>query len=168
MAVLDNYRMMAAYNHWMNAKLYASAGQLTDDMRKRDQGAFFKSIHGTLNHLLVGDSVWMGRFEARPFAFTSLREELFADFGALTQARLAMDQRITAFVDGLAPEWLAAPFEYRKLAGTSVRVTGFAALSHFFNHQTHHRGQVTTLLMQCGIDPGDTDIVAMPGIQLAV
>ncbi len=165
MATPDNYRMLAAYNRWMNDKLYACAAQLPDAVRKRDMGAFFKSIHGSLNHILVGDMLWMGRFENLPFNWQGHTQELFADFAGLTEARSAMDQRITAFAERLTPAWIAAPFEYRKLAGTPVHVAGFAALTHFFNHQTHHRGQVTTLLMQCGVDPGDTDIVAMPGIE---
>ena len=166
MATPDNTRMLAAYNRWMNDKLYACAAQLTDAQRKRDLKAFFKSIHGTLNHLLVGDNLWMGRLERQPFAITTLDAELHADFDALTAARRAMDERISAFAERVTAEWLAAPFEYRKMSGAQVAVMGWAVLTHFFNHQTHHRGQVTTLLMQSGLDPGDTDIVAMPGIQL--
>ena len=166
MATPDNYRMLAAYNRWMNDKLYACAGQLTDAQRKRDLKAFFKSIHGTFNHILVGDNLWMGRLERQPFAITSLDAELHADFEELTAARRAMDERISAFAERVTAEWLEAPFEYRKMSGAPVAVMGWAVLTHFFNHQTHHRGQVTTLLMQSGVDPGDTDIVAMPGIQL--
>jgi uncharacterized damage-inducible protein DinB len=167
MDLLDHYRLMARYNAWMNGNLYAAAAQLSDEDRKRDRGAFFKSIHGTLNHILVGDSLWMGRFERNPFDWRGHAQELHADFDDLRRAREAMDARITAFVAGLAREWLDAPFEYLRLSGAPVRVDGFAALTHFFNHQTHHRGQATTLLMQAGIDPGATDIVAMPGIQVA-
>lgn len=168
MATPENYRMLAAYNRWMNDKLYACAGQLSDEQRKRNLKAFFKSIHGTLNHLLVGDNLWMGRLEQRPFALTTLDAELHADFDELKAARRAMDERIRAFAERVTAEWLAAPFEYRKMSGAPVKVMGWAVLTHFFNHQTHHRGQVTTLLTQCGVDPGDTDIVAMPGIQVKV
>ncbi len=166
MATPDNFRMLAAYNRWMNDKLYACAAQLTDAQRKRDLRAFFKSIHGTLNHILVADNLWMGRLEHQPFAITTLDAELHADFDALTAARRAMDERISAFAARVTADWLAAPFEYRKMSGAPVQVMGWAALTHVFNHQTHHRGQVTTLLMQSGVDPGETDIVAMPGIQL--
>lgn len=166
MATPDNYRMMAAYNRWMNVKIYAAAGSLSDDERKRDRGAFFKSIHGTLNHLLVGDNLWMGRFENTPFPWQGHAQELHADFAELSRARQAMDARIDAFAGRLTPEWIASTFEYRRLSGAAVQVPGFAALTHFFNHQTHHRGQITTLLAQCGVDCGDTDIVAMPGIQV--
>ena len=168
MPTTDNYRMLAAYNRWMNDKLYACAGQLTDEQRKRNLNAFFKSIHGTLNHLLVGDNLWMGRLEHQPFGMTTLDAELFADFDELTAARRAMDQRISGFAERVTAAWLAAPFEYRKMSGAPVKVMGWAVLTHFFNHQTHHRGQVTTLLVQSGVDPGATDIVAMPGLQVKV
>jgi uncharacterized damage-inducible protein DinB len=165
MPAIDNYRMMAGYNRWMNRKVYAAAGRLDDTERKRDRGAFFKSIHGTLNHILVADCLWMGRFQNLPFAWQGHAHELFGDFAQLAQARETMDQRIVDFVDRLEPAWITAPFEYAKTSGARVQVDGFSALTHFFNHQTHHRGQATTLLMQAGIDPGETDIVAMPGIQ---
>lgn len=165
MPTVDNYRLMARYNRWMNERLYESAATLTDAERKRDRGAFFKSVHGTFNHILAGDSLWIGRFERIPFDWRGFDHELHADFAQLCAARAAMDERIGRFVDGLSPAWISSPFEYAKLSGALVKVDGFAALTHFFNHQTHHRGQATTLLSQAGIDPGDTDIVAMPGIQ---
>lgn len=165
MPTVDNYRLMARYNRWMNERLYEAAASMPDVERKRDRGAFFKSLHGTFNHILAGDHLWMGRFEQRPYDWPGFGHELHADFAELRNARQAMDARVASFVETLTPEWIAAPFEYAKLSGTRVRVDGFAALTHFFNHQTHHRGQATTLLMQAGIDPGDTDIVAMPGLQ---
>ncbi len=132
MATPDNTHMLAAYNRWMNDKLYACAAQLTDAQRKRDLKAFFKSIHGTLNHLLVGDNLWMGRLERQPFAITTLDAELHADFDALTAARRAMDERISAFAERVTAEWLAAPFEYRKMSGAPGAVMGWAVLTHFF------------------------------------
>lgn len=162
---IENYRLMAQYNGWMNGRILDCAALLTDAERKRDRGAFFKSIHGTLNHVLVGDNLWMGRFENQPFDWHGHAHELHADFDALRQARVAMDERIAAFAMRLTPAWIARPFDYAKLSGARVRVEAWAALTHFFNHQTHHRGQVTTLLMQAGVDPGETDIVAMPGTQ---
>lgn len=163
--MVDNYRMMARYNHWMNEKLFAAAGSLSDQVRKRNMGAFFHSIHGTFNHILVGDTLWMNRFERKPIVWHGHAHQMYADFNQLEHARQAMDARIVAFTDALTAEWIATPFDYNKLSGNPVRVTGWAALTHFFNHQTHHRGQVTTLLKQCDVDPGDTDIVAMPDVQ---
>ena len=161
----DNYRMLARYNRWMNTRLYACAARLDDEQRRRDRGAFFKSIHGTLNHLLVGDHLWMGRFEGLPFDWQGHDQELYSNFEQMRDARTAMDERITAFVDRLIPDWITHAFDYARLSGARVRVHGYAALTHFFNHQTHHRARAGTLLEQAGIDPGDTDIVAMPGIQ---
>ena len=166
MPALENYRMLAQYKRWMNTRLYACAARLGDDQRRRTRGAFCKSIHGTLNHLLVGDHLWMGRFECLPFTWQGHAHELHSEFDPMRRAREAMDVRIVALVERLKPEWIAGPFEYSKLSGTHVRVASFAALTHFFNHQTHHhRGQATTLLMQVGVDPGETDLVAMAGIQ---
>ena len=167
MPTVANYRLMASYNRWMNCKLYDAAARLTDAQYRRDRGAFFKSIHGTLNHLLAGDSLWMGRFEEQPFDWRGFGHEMHADLPDLRRARDSMDVRILEFTERLTAEWVARPFEYAKLSGARVQVDGFCALTHFFNHQTHHRGQVTTLIMQAGVDPGDTDIVAMPGIQKA-
>ena len=165
MATVDNYRLMARYNRWMNERLYNAAAGMPDAERKRDRGAFFKSIHGTLNHILAADHLWMGRFERAPYDWPGFGHELHADFADLHRARAAMDERITSFFATLTPNWITEPFEYARLSGVRVTVDGFTVLTHFFNHQTHHRGQATTLLMQAGIDPGDTDIVAMPDIQ---
>lgn len=156
---------MARYKRWMNGKVYAAAGKLSATERRRDRGAFFKSIDGTPNHILLGDSLWIGRFEDQAFDFHGLDQELHANFIDLGIAREAIDTRIAVFVDRLAPQWFAGPFEYARLSGSRVRVDGFAALTNLFNHQTHHRGQVCTLLSQARVDPGDTDIVAMPDIQ---
>ena len=152
--------LMAEYNQWMNGRLYAGCAQLGDEERKRDRGAFFKSIHGTLNHLLVGDSVWMGRFAGPVFVPTSLAQELHADFGELRRAREAMDARILDWAGALTQEKLAADLRYTSIVNPAPRVMPMAlAVAHFFNHQTHHRGQATTLLMQRGIDPGVTDLM---------
>jgi uncharacterized damage-inducible protein DinB len=154
---------LARYNVWMNSRLYDACAAMPDADRKADVGAFFKSIHGTLNHLLVGDSVWMGRFEGPVFVPASLAQELHADFDALRQARVAMDERITAWASGLTPEVLAGELAYTSIVNPAPRrMPMWIAVAHFFNHQTHHRGQLTTLLMQRGIDPGVTDLMATP------
>ncbi|HEY1075991.1 MAG TPA: DinB family protein [Fontimonas sp.] len=154
---------MAAYNAWMNAKIYAACAQLTDAERKRDVGAFFKSIHGTLNHLLLADRVWLARFNNRRFGATSLAQELYADFAALSEARRQTDDELAAWAAGLTDEQLGGVFSYTPITDPTPRTAPLAlSLMHLFNHQTHHRGQVTTLLMQAGIDPGATDLIAMP------
>ncbi|HUQ27622.1 MAG TPA: DinB family protein [Usitatibacter sp.] len=159
---LEHARTMARYNRWMNRKLYDCAAKLTDAERKEDRRAFFKSIHGTLNHLLVGDSVWMGRFHGPVFVPASLAQELHADFGELRHAREAMDQRILDWAANLTDAVLASELQYMSIVNPQPRRMPMGlAVAHFFNHQTHHRGQVTTLLSQCGIDPGVTDLMWM-------
>jgi uncharacterized damage-inducible protein DinB len=165
---LDHCRALAGYNRWMNGKVYAVASKLTDDERKRDRGAFFKSIHGTLNHLLLADRVWMGRFKGvalpgdwmGPGGIHSLDQELYGDFEQLRRERARTDDEIEAWVAGLSAESLAAPLRYVR-KGKTYEEPLWQPVAHLFNHQTHHRGQVTTLLMQAGHDPGVTDLIAM-------
>lgn len=163
MISVDCARTMAAYNRWMNERLYACCATLTDDERKRDVGAFFKSIHGTLNHLLLADRIWLGRFNGEPFVVASLDQELCADFADLRAERGATDAAIDAWVAGLTGERLAGDLSYTTLVNPQPRRNPlWLAALHFFNHQTHHRGQLTTLLMQRGVDPGVTDLLWLP------
>ncbi len=159
---------MARYNHWINKSIYASATRLSDAQRKRDLGAFFKSLHGTLNHILVGDQLWLGRLTGAPARFPSLAHEICSDFEDLKRERAKTDGAIDAYAAALTPERLARPLVYRTFLNPRdvVFPLGFA-LTHFFNHQTHHRGQATTLLMQLGVDPGVTDLIALPGMEQA-
>lgn len=159
----EHCRLMARYNRWMNEKLYTLSAGLPDAERKKDRRAFFRSIHGTLNHLLLGDRIWLGRFVGRPFQVKSLAEELCSDFDELREERSRTDDEIDAFVAGLTSEKLAASFAYRTLVDPQERSTPLWILTtHFFNHQTHHRGQLTNLLSQCGLDPGITDLLWLP------
>lgn len=159
---------MARYNRWMNEKLYATAERLTDAERKQDRGAFFGSIHRTLNHLLLADRVWMARFtgaepkdgEMAPGGIRSLDQQLYEDFEELRRERAKTDDAIDAFVATLTEEKLAGDLRYLR-RGAVNEFPLWYAVAHLFNHQTHHRGQVTTLLMQAGQDPGVTDLVAM-------
>jgi uncharacterized damage-inducible protein DinB len=173
MSWIEQYGALARYNRLMNAKLYRLAGTLADGERKRDRGAFFGSIHGTFNHLLLADRIWMARFtgegerftsldsEGNPIAFRSLSQELYADFAALSAERVKTDGDILTFVQALDADTLQKPLAYRTTAGTAQEQLLWWLLTHFFNHQTHHRGQVTTLLKQAGVDPGSTDLIAM-------
>lgn len=152
----------------MNERLYAAAGKLTDDERKKDTGAFFKSIHATLNHLLVADRIWMGRLNGvalrddwiGPDGIRSLDQELHPDFDELFAGRQQMDDAILRFGSELTVERLASNLRYVR-AGAASEHPIWWAIAQMFNHQTHHRGQVTTLLMQSGHDPGVTDLIAM-------
>jgi uncharacterized damage-inducible protein DinB len=159
--MLDHVAALAHYNRWMNDRLYAVSAELSDEERKRDLGAFFKSVHGTFNHLLLADRIWLGRFgAAEPFTFTTLGDELHADFDDLRRERAKVDDQLDAFVAGLTAERLAAPFP-SVLRGVKVEYPLWYAVLHLFNHQTHHRGQVTTLLKQLGRDPGSTDLITL-------
>lgn len=159
---------MARYNRWMNEKLYAVAAELTDAERKEDRGAFFGSVHRTFNHILVGDRVWLGRFngvvlpegEFGPGGIRSLDQELYTDFEELRRERAKTDDAVDAYVATLTNEKLSANLRYLR-RGAPMEFPLWHAVAHFFNHQTHHRGQITTLLMQLGRDPGVTDLVAM-------
>src|SRR5438876_5249923 len=172
MNAIDHYQTMARSNRLMEERLYAGAGELSHEERKRDLGAFFRSVHGTLNHLLLADRAWLRRFthdravfesldaEGRPITLTgTLDQELYADFTALCRERAQTDVAIENFVEGLTPERLVTPLTYRTSRGERCDPLWWA-VSHFFNHQTHHRGQVTTLLFLLDHDPGVTDLIA--------
>jgi len=156
---------MARYNAWQNQSVFAAADTLDDEARNMDRGAFFKSIHGTLSHLLWGDQIWMHRFSGSPAPAVSSIEaspDMTGDWAELKQRRTAMDQAISTWAQSLDPEWLkddltwfsgAAKREVSKPAGFLV--------THFFNHQTHHRGQVHAMLTAAGTRPDDTDLFYM-------
>jgi uncharacterized damage-inducible protein DinB len=157
----------ARYNRWMNDKLYGLAATLSDEARKRDSGAFFKSIHGTFNHILLADRVWLARFKGVtvPNGFMgpgirSLDQELYADFEDLRRERALTDDELSTWISELTSERLAAPLVFMR-RGHRLESPLWGTVAHVFNHQTHHRGQITTLLMQQGCDPGSTDLYAM-------
>jgi uncharacterized damage-inducible protein DinB len=157
---------MARYNRWMNERLYGCCAQLPDEERKRDVRAFFKSIHGTLNHLLLGDRVWLGRFTGKPFVVTSLAQELYSDFAELRAERDLTDAAIVDWTSSLTKEDFARDLSYVGITSPKPRrYPLWFAVTHFFNHQTHHRGQLTSLLFQRGIDPGVTDLISLPELQ---
>ena len=145
------YSMFAGYNRWANRRLYAAAFALPEDAYRESRGAFFGSLHATLNHIVVADRIWMRRFTGEGPLHTRLDEIVHDDRDALAEARAAEDERIVGFVDGLSEEALAATFSYRTIASPQDITQPLApALSHFFNHQTHHRGQAHCLLSQIG------------------
>ncbi|MEB3231176.1 MAG: DinB family protein [Leptolyngbyaceae bacterium] len=144
-------------------KIYRVCSEIPDHDRKNDLGAFFKSIHGTLNHILYGDKAWMGRFIKEPFTVKIIGQELYEDFEELRGERLATDQQILLWTQNLSSEWLQTPFEYTSNIDGKTRILPtWTLVTHMFNHQTHHRGQVTTLIKQLGYEPGITDIPWLP------
>jgi uncharacterized damage-inducible protein DinB len=159
-----NYaQLMAEYNRWMNERLYAACDRLSDKERKRDRGAFFKSIHATLNHLLLGDRLWLSRFNGKHYEVKPIGVDLYDDFSELRAARVAMDQDIIDWAAGVNEQWLNEPMTWTSQTyGFTQTQPHRLLVTQMFNHQTHHRGQVTTLLSQRGIDMGPTDIQALP------
>lgn len=141
------YRDFAAYNRWANNRLYDIAASLPDADYRADRGAFFKSVHGTLNHLLVADRIWMKRFTGTGDAPDRLDAILHEDFAGLRRARMAEDERIARYIDGLTEQDFSGLIRYRTISNPADIEQPLApALDHFFNHQTHHRGQVHCLL----------------------
>jgi uncharacterized damage-inducible protein DinB len=165
--------LMAAYNEWMNAKLYAVAGKLPAAELAADRKAFFGSIIGTLNHLVVGDTIWLKRFATHPSnhaaldpiralpAPAALNELLFTDFGNLLNHRKLLDGVINAWAAALTEEDLRHVLHYANTKGVAAQKRFSSLVAHFFNHQTHHRGQASTLLYQAGQDVGVTDLLAL-------
>jgi uncharacterized damage-inducible protein DinB len=159
-------RTMSRYNRWMNEKLYAVSVELSDEVRKEDRAAPFRSIHGTLNHLLLTDRMWMHRFRGTrfPIAITSLAHELYGDFDELRRERALTDQQIEDWASGLGDSDFEKQLTFVSVSSPQERTLPLAlCIVHFFNHQTHHRGQLTTLLEQAGCDFGVTDLPMMPG-----
>ncbi len=157
---MNYYSVMATYNQWMNQKLYAVCAEISDVDRKADRGAFFKSIHGTLNHILIADRIWLGRFTQQPFT-AQLDQELYGDFSELRAQRERLDRTISDWARDLAPDWLNTDFTYTNSSGFTRTLPHWLLVTHMFNHQSHHRGQLTTLLNQMGYQSGVTDLPAM-------
>ncbi len=162
---IEQVKDMALYNQWMNEGLYSVCADIPDEERRKDRGAFFKSIHGTLNHLLLADKVWLGRFFGESFPVDGLDQELYHDFDGLTQERRKTDEVILEWADSLTEEILAGHLYYTSIVNPMPRKYEYwLAVTHFFNHQTHHRGQLTVLLNQCGKDYGVTDLIWLPQV----
>ena len=145
------WRQCARYNTLANQRLYAAASGLDDAERKRDVGAFFGSLHGTLNHLLIGDRIWMARFDGGAAPSTGLDAIVHDAFDALRAARVEMDTRIETFFAGPPPGFFERPFRYVNNEGRVFEDPPSLILPHFFNHQTHHRGQAHAILSQLGL-----------------
>lgn len=173
MSLKQHFELLASYNQWMNAKVYEAAGQLTASDLATDRGAFFGSILGTLNHIVVADTIWLKRFSAHPSCLTSLREVadlpnptslnqmIFDDFSRLRKHRSWLDEKIVNWVSELSEDDLDCVISYRKTKGVHLNRCFSNLILHFFNHQTHHRGQVSTLLSQAGVDIGVTDLLVL-------
>jgi uncharacterized damage-inducible protein DinB len=173
MSLKPHFELMAEYNRWMNRNLYRIAAELPANVLQESRGAYFGSIVGTLNHIMVGDIIWLRRFSTHPLglesldpvaslpAITSLSQVLHHDIAALGEVRQSLDDLIVAFAAEAGDAHYETALSYRNSSGVPfTRRFGFL-VQHFYNHQTHHRGQVTTLLSQIGLDPGVTDLLAL-------
>lgn len=157
----DYVRLMARYNSEMNRRLYAAAATLDDAERRRDRGLFWKSLHGTFNHLMWGDRQWMSRFDGWPPNTVPNPQSptLIDDFDELRAERVKADARIEDYARRLTPEVLAEDLVWWSgAAKKEMRAPKGPLLVHFFNHQTHHKGQAHAALTMGGVDPGDTDL----------
>ena len=173
MDLIAIYRQRAAYNRWMNERLYAIADTMGEAERRLDRGAFFGSVHGTLGHILTGDRIWLRRLtgdpdrhvlpgpDRKPMDSVRLDVDLYPDFDELRAERARTDADLAAWIDTLTADVVAADVTYTDTRGDEHTHPLWWSIEHLFNHQTHHRGQATTLMMQAGHDPGVTDLVAM-------
>lgn len=165
--------LMAEYNHWMNTKLFDAATALPEAELVADKKAFFGSILGTLNHLVVADTLWLKRFANHPAQYralapiislpvpTALDQILFADMPSLRERRILLDDMILNWSEAVTETDLDHRLHYANTKGVWADKCFFSLIMHFFNHQTHHRGQAGTLLYQAGIDVGVTDLLAL-------
>ena len=165
--------LMAEYNRWMNERMYKAAATLDAEALSANKGAFFGSILGTLNHIAVADTIWLHRFAQHEASFSSLSalskfpqpsllsQSLAPGLEELRDYRRELDALIERWAAELTPEHLSANIAYGNMAGVKSSRNFGASLQHFFNHQTHHRGQASTLLFQAGVDVGVTDLLAV-------
>lgn len=170
---LSQLALLARYNQWMNDKLYQAAARLPEADLQRDTGAFFGSVFGTLNHIVVADTLWLQRYRQHPAGFpalqplqdiaqpASLNGLLFDQLPALSARRQLLDSVIIQLCAELQDKDLDQPLAYHNTHGVAQCKNFHALLLHLFNHQTHHRGQATTLLSQLGEDVGVTDLLAL-------
>lgn len=173
MSLKRHFELLAAYNQWMNVKVYEAAGRLTEEELKKDRGAFFSSILGTLNHVIVGDTIWLKRFATYPPCFASLRDVaslpnpssldqiVFSEFASLSEHRFWLDQQIINWAGKLSDSDLGSVLSYTSTKGVPSSKRFSSLVTHFFNHQTHHRGQASTLLSQAGLEIGITDLLVL-------
>lgn len=158
----DHCHLMARYNEWMNSRLYAMCADIPEAELHADRGAFFKSIYLSLNHIAYADLAFLSRLTGDPAVVPESGVDLFGTFARLRMQREAIDARLLAWTPSLSPVWLAEPLTYTsKIDGKTRTIPKWVSMTHMFNHQTHHRGQITTLLSQMGLDIGSTDIPFM-------
>ncbi|WP_421788961.1 DinB family protein [Hyphobacterium sp.] len=155
----EHFLGMAAYNAWANERLYEAVKQLSEGQIKSNNGAYFGSLFGALTHILIADRIWMFRLTGEGPNPTNLREIPFETLGELWMERQLMDLRISSFVDSLNEDDLPEDVHYSNTRGEAHKLARQTILTHFFNHQTHHRGQVHHMLSVEGLDPPPLDLL---------
>ena len=173
MELQPHFALMASYNQWMNAKVYDTASKLSTTELAEERGAYFGSIFGTLNHIVVADTLWLKRFASHPSSTTTLAvmvalptparldQGMFDDLDGLKAHRQWLDSVIIHWIAALTDEDLETILSYQNMKGVPAIRSFSSLILHFFNHQTHHRGQITTLLSQAGLDIEVTDLLAL-------
>lgn len=173
MDIVAHIKLLAHYNRWMNEKIFSAAAQLTPDVLAIDKKAYFGSIIGSLNHILITDLIWLKRFAAHPARHqalepvrlraqpASLNSIPYPELPVLAGERRLLDALIEEWADELSEMQLTEPLAYQNMKGLQQRKEFGSLVLHFFNHQTHHRGQISTLLSQEGLDIGVTDLVML-------
>ncbi|MBC3872807.1 DinB family protein [Undibacterium flavidum] len=173
MSLNKHVQLMAQYNQWMNQKLYDVAAGMKESDLKSDRGAFFGSIFATLNHIAVADTIWLKRLNSiissqwnlasieNLAPVNSLEMQLFDQLTELRCYREQLDQLLLGISNHIGEYELLLPVQYRDIKGNLHTKQCFNLLMHVFNHQTHHRGQITTMLSQANIDIGVTDLNAL-------
>ena len=156
----EHFNMMAAYNAWANTRLFDTAASLSDENLRQDAGAFFGSLHGTLNHLYVTDTIWMSRFRGLPNPPWRLDHIAHDNLTDLRKRRDALDRDILGFTGALTDDLLQQEFTYFTVTNPAKMTQKLAlALAHFFNHQTHHRGQCHAILTSIGVEAPSMDLL---------
>ena len=156
--LVRHFRMLASYNSLANRRLYQACGRLGEAQRKRERPAFFGSIHGTLNHIMVGDRIWLARFEGEEVPSTNVDAILYEGFEELREARRAEDARIEAFASGLDERFLGGEIRYTNNEGNAPADPVHLLVAPLFNPQTPHRGQVHDILSQTAVPPPVLDL----------
>lgn len=171
MSLLSNLQLMSQYNQWMNQKIYQVAQQLGNDKIQQDQGAFFGSLFGTLNHIYVADIIWLRRFAQHSkkyqslnqlpelSSYTILNQTVVSNLENLNKFRQELDNIIINWCQEINPKDLEDNLSYIDTQGNYYQKNFGQLIHHFFNHQTHHRGQAFTLISQQGLDVGVTDLL---------
>ena len=156
--MLDAFRIFARYNRVANERLYVQVGKLDLAEYRRERRGSFGSIHALLNHILLGDRIWMSRFAGGGKTTPLLNTILFETFTEINTARAEEDAGIVAFFEKVDDDFLTRQLAYANSRGKECVDKAAPAVLHFFNHQTHHRGQVHVMLSQTEVSPPALDM----------